>query len=282
MLNLPKPITSYPRHANRRRGQPANERTYIPSIIPPGATHLDAVVTIVFKSIKNLLLFSSASCSILMDFLIRSTGKGDCRNELLKTLPFIESKLSGHIILRAAKLTFINKFYLDFYNKTKPYLVDSFTPLPMDDENPWIKIEKSWSPEFPYRNDFLRRRAALEIDVLLSLAIGLSVDDLIQVYCVQFSALVGYESVDQYDAKGRRLPNTTRKDAGAKELRDALKNHDGISPITVSWEIDNGNQLVTRTFYPPFRHVDRIEDYKTAYRVFSERLGIDQPEKEIA
>ena len=83
-----------------------------------------------------------------------------------------------------------------------------------------------------------------------------------------------YEEADQYDIKGRRLPNTTRKDAGAKELREALKNHDGVSSITVNWEIDNGNQTVSKTFYPPFNHVDRIEDYKTAYRVFSKRLGL--------
>ncbi len=95
---------------------------------------------------------------------------------------------------------------------------------------------------------------------------------------MQFAVVVAYEKADQYDAKGRRLPNTARKDAGAKELRDALHNHDGISPVTVSWDIDNGNQSVTKTFHPPFRHVDRIEDYKTAYRVFSERLGLN-PEK---
>ena len=48
------------------------------------------------------------------------------------------------------------------------------------------------------------------------------------------------------------------------------------------WEIDNGNQTVTKTFYPPFAHVDRIEDYRTAYRVFSERLGLTENNKEPA
>lgn len=91
-----------------------------------------------------------------------------------------------------------------------------------------------------------------------------------------------YEEADKYDSAGRRLPNTTRKDLGAKELREALKDHDGVSPLTVSWEIDNGNQTVTRTFYPPFSHVDRVEDYRTAYRVFAERLGIETHQEEFA
>ena len=89
----------------------------------------------------------------------------------------------------------------------------------------------------------------------------------------------GYENSDLYDSEGARLPSSFRKDAGAKELREALTNHDGKSPVTVTWEIDNGNQTVTKTFYPPFNHVDRIEDYKTAYRVFSERLGLNTSEQ---
>ncbi len=139
----------------------------------------------------------------------------------------------------------------------------------------WSNLSKDWQPQYSFKNDMLRRQATLEVDVLVTIALNLSVEELIQIYTVQFPILKAYEETDQYDAKGCRLPNTTRKDAGAKELREALKSHDDISPITVSWEIDNGNQTVTKTFYPPFMHVDRIEDYKTAYRVFSERLGLN-------
>ena len=118
--------------------------------------------------------------------------------------------------------------------------------------------------------------------MLLAIGFGLSVDELIQVYLIQFSALVEYEKFDEYDSCGQRLPNTKRKDAGGKEVRAIRADHDGVSPLTVSWEIDNGNQTVTKTFYPPFSHVDRIEDYRTAYRVFSERLGRTENNKEPA
>ncbi|MBF0235544.1 MAG: hypothetical protein HQK65_21290, partial [Desulfamplus sp.] len=53
----------------------------------------------------------------------------------------------------------------------------------------------------------------------------------------------------------------------------ALKDWDGESPLTVSWEIDNGLQTVTKTFYPPFEGVDREKDYEIAYNEFKRRFS---------
>jgi hypothetical protein len=77
--------------------------------------------------------------------------------------------------------------------------------------------------------------------------------------------------------RGRRIPNTARKDDGGTEFRDArlaaIENQQSeiTNPLTVSWPIDNGLQIVTKTFYPPFTKVDREEDYRRAWAVFKER-----------
>lgn len=68
------------------------------------------------------------------------------------------------------------------------------------------------------------------------------------------------------------LPVVRLDSVGLTKLQ--LKNHDGDPLIEVSWPIDNGQQTVTKTFYPPFRSVDRIADYRTAYETFQKRLGL--------
>ena len=41
----------------------------------------------------------------------------------------------------------------------------------------------------------------------------------------------------------------------------------------VRWEIHDGLQTVTETFYPPFTKIDREEDYRRAWEEFSGRYA---------
>jgi hypothetical protein len=103
---------------------------------------------------------------------------------------------------------------------------------------------------------------------------------------IELGVMRGYERQDYFDAHGRRLPTTTRKSPGAKELRDVLKAQAPnlelrtaalaytSAPINVTWPIDKGRSQVTRTFHPPFTPVDREDNYRVAYEVFSQCLGV--------
>ncbi|MDM8550082.1 N-6 DNA methylase [Desulfobacterales bacterium HSG2] len=278
---LPKPTLSRFRYVNRRRVQSSNERTLIPSIMPAGISHMNGAFSLIFLSDRQLIQFAGCATSICYDFLIRSSGKSDLRHDVAKTLPVQEDiSLLSLIQNRMLRLVALSHSYQSLWQKLflNEIKEDKWTSNSIRNnpeiELDWVDISKQWCWKSPLRTDRARHQALLEIDVLVALALNLTIDELIQIYKVQFPVMKTYQEADEYDAKGRRLPNTARKDAGVKELREARRKHNGKSPLTVSWETDNGNQTVTKTFYPPFEHTDRIEDYKTAYRVFKERLGL--------
>lgn len=64
------------------------------------------------------------------------------------------------------------------------------------------------------------------------------------------------------------------KSTGGKEVRTACQDWDEQSPLTASWEIDDGNQTVTKTFHPPFTRCDREADYEYTYRTFKVQYGV--------
>ena len=275
---LPKPQTSYPKYALRAMCQPGDHRTLIGSLMPEGVSSINAIRFVAFNSPHKLICFSSLANSIVADFLIKVKGRNNVHDSDISQLPFLDGKAIELANNRTCRLSCLTCHYSTLWNDLyKNSIVDdSFTKFFTGDrqECSWNKLSAEWRFDYALRSDAARRQASLEVDVLVCIDLGVSSEELIQIYRTQFPVLKSYDEADLYDSKGNRLPNTDRRDSGGKEVREAMKNHDDKTPVTVSWQIDNGNITVTRTFYPPFEYVDRIDDYKTAYRVFSERLGL--------
>lgn len=273
-----EPLTSRYRYAHRRRGNVGVERTLISCILPPGCTHIDAVYSITFADLPTMLVFSAATCSILFDFLVRLTGKTDFRADIAGMLPLIDGPWRVPLVHRVLRLNCLTSHYAALWTAMADDAIRQEVWTSRDlrlcgqDELPWNQLDPSrWQWHTPLRSDFARRQALLEIDVLVALALGLSLEQLLTIYRVQFPVMRSYERIDEYDATGRHLPNTLRRQPGSREMLRARCCWDHHSRLSVSWPIDGGRQQVTKTFEPPFTRVDREADYAQAYHACRER-----------
>lgn len=280
-------VTKFYRFVNRKMVDSGTERTFSTAIMPLGVTHIDGVFSVTFEDCKDLVGFASCSFALLSDYLIRVSGRTNIRESDLKILPKISDPWLTPIMHRGLRLNALTTHYADLWSSVSlPQLPQDtwasrpeMSPLIDHFESPWHDLNPQlWSYHSPLRSDYTRRQALLEIDVLVALALGLTLDELQTIYRVQFPVMRQYELADEYDSKGQRLPSTDRKSAGGKELRELRKSHANESPLTVSWSIDDGLQTVTKTFYPPFVKCDREADYEYAYAFFKAKYGI----KEVA
>ncbi|MBK8396081.1 MAG: hypothetical protein IPL26_12705 [Leptospiraceae bacterium] len=153
-------------------------------------------------------------------------------------------------------------------------------------ESPWKKLnggkkEAKWDWHSPLRSDFARRPTMLEWMCLLRKGLVLAYRICNSSTELQFPVLQQYERVDEYDSRGRRLPNTSRKDPGGKEMREARKQREEniasgkqkvSDPIEIIYPIDGGTRTTKKVFYPPFSKVDRVWEYEKIWAEMEKRI----------
>lgn len=314
---LNQPITTRYRYANREMVSIGTERSLLSTILPPGSTQINTVFSLVFDDTRRLLCTAGSTASLVFDFVIKVIGKGHCNVSSSSLFPVLDSAHVSPLINRTLRLTCLTSAYADLWASasdpsmlsdifTAPgILTDAVSPIAGKGGIPDGPIElafadldpNAWTWNTPLRSDRARRQALLEIDVLVAMSLGLTLEELLQIYQVQFPVMRMYEQLDEYDTHGRHLPNTKRKNQGGKELRAARKeakrihgevyepqpaeeffefdqqqSDTDIPPLTVTWPINNNTESVTREFHPPFFKVDREEDYRRAWEAFEQRI----------
>lgn len=312
----PKRVTEYYRLAIRAMISIGAEKGLVPSLIPCGAAHINGVRSYAFKSHKLLLAVSGACFSLIYDFMMKLSGRTNLHQSIEEyALP---EKLEGDLRfeVRVLALTSLIDAYAELWGtmwKTEFQQQKwTITPtlggtgqrthpgahvLPQDF---FQNLTPEWQRNNALRTDYSRRQALLEIDVLVAQALGLTLEELLTIYRVQFPVMRQYEADTWYDQNGRivftpskglvsvGLPRKARKSDLAEGtyygIQSPTRNE---QQIALGWEdIQNMTEgTVTKTFMDdtlpggpvqrtieykaPFFRPDREEDYAIAWRVFT-------------
>lgn len=293
-----KPVTAFVRVSSRRGAHPADERSVRPILVPRRFAHIDGVFSVVLKDQSLCAATAGFWSSLPFDFMVRVSGKKDFRDATARMLPILDS--SPAVVVRALLLNCLTTHYADLWRDCwqDGFRHDRFAStdprLPTDF---FAQLTPEWQRNCALRSDYARRQALVEIDVLASLALGLTLDELLTIYRVQFPVMRQYEADTWYDAHGRIVFTASKglvgvglpRKAGKRDAPCEIVFPDGKTQSRVlGWEdarkLTDGTRIrrpISTDFLPggpvnsmveyvaPFALADREADYRVAWRHFS-------------
>ena len=258
------------------------ERTLMGAVIPVGSAHIHGAVGIAFDDVKSAALFGGACASLPYDFFIKIMGKTNLTLDNAGKLPTLKGSVySQAIINRFLMLNCLTSDFADLWNQTyKNIKEDGWSKS--DDrllDSYFRHSSDIWDFGGVLRSDYLRRQSLVEIDVLVALALGMSLNELKTIYRIQFPVLAKYEDDTWYDANGRivfsakNYGDLTYKrpewESGIKGAPAGKKFYRTITDDTMP----GGPIERTIEYVAPFDRCDREQDYETAWRFFEEKYG---------
>lgn len=272
-------ITSFYRLIVRRRLPSHNERTLIAAIMPKHASHIQGCFSIIINNYDVLVALAGAYQSIAFDFYIKSTGKTDFWDDLARHLPILD-KNKELVMLRTLMLNCLTNHYDDLWSACwdERFLNDTWTKVDSRLRNShYTNLGPKWKRDYSLRTDYTRRQALIEIDVLVSMALGLTLDELKTIYRIQFPVLNQNEQDTWYDQKGRIVFTCSRGLPGVGFSRPEWNEIKGMKSGTVERKIiddtlPSGPRERTIVYEAPFDRCDREKDYEIAWAEFERRF----------
>ena len=275
------------------------ERTLMAALVPQHVGHTNGIIGFAFADMKTMAVMLGAFSSLPYDFFIKVCGKGNLQMNTAGMLPLIatDHKLTGEVICRTCMLNCLTSNYSDFWENV---YADTFSEFRWAKSDYRLKNEafkhlsKHWIHETPARDAYSRRQLMLELDVLISMVLGMTLDQLLSAYRIQFPTLQQHERDTYYDAEGKIVYAKNNALSGVGFSRSEFENAGAVQPTergSAQWDgimknapagyvfartITDDTQPggpVERTieYVAPFDRCDREQDYETAWRFFEEK-----------
>lgn len=249
------------------------ERSLQTAIISPNMSHVNTVISVLFKDPNMVIEFCGLTSSLVLDFFVKSIGKGHVNYSTITKFPIdLPVGYKSHLYNRTLQLNCLNKYYASLWEESWH---DKFKEDSWSKKDARLKhfdtLTRNWQWSTPLRNWFERRQALVEIDVITAMALGLSLEELILIYNVQFPVLQQNEDDTWYDTKGNIVFTCSKGLVGVgvdrpvwEQIRNLKAGETYEHTITKS-ELYQGKKV---TYHAPFDKCDRVEDYKVAWAHF--------------
>ena len=287
------------RLASRAMLNQSGERTLTCAIIPKGVAHVNAVISLTFNNSVDTVLLAGNEASLPFDFLVKCLGKSNLFISTIAIFPMLKGRLQNEVILRTLLLNCVNKYYSELW---KELFDAAFTGQQWTKEDlrlnnsRFSSLTTEWTWNTPLRTDYERRQALVEIDVLIAMALGMTLEQLKTIYRIQFPVLQSYEADTWYDANGRITFTNNRSLTGVGFSRPEFENPGAVQPTKrgeAPWDgvmknapkgyvfartimddtMPDGSVERTIEYVAPFDRCDREQDYETAWNFFQDKYG---------
>ncbi len=255
------------------------ERTLMGAIISFNLAHTNGLIGITFKNEYTLVLHAGCCVSLPYDFYIKIIGKSNLYPVSIENFPVLDDKMQAKdICIRSLLLNCLTSSHADLwrrlYNQDISATSWSKTDKRLDSEK-FTALMPEWNRTTPLRTDYERRQALVELDVLVAMALGMTLDQLKTIYRIQFPVLSKYEADTWYDRNGRivfsakNMGELTYKRPEWEQIKDAKS---GVFTRTIIDDTMPGGPVErTIEYVAPFDRCNREQDYETAWVFFEKK-----------
>lgn len=259
------------------------ERTLMAALLPPYVGHTNGIIGIAFADEKLMAIMLGAFSSLPYDFFIKLCGKGNLQMNTVGMLPLINlnCKFAHEIVCRAAMLNCLTEYYAEFWKNIFSELFNGIQWSKQDrrlNNCVFKSLQKQWMYNTPARDSFSRRQLMVEIDVLVAMALGMTLDQLLACYRIQFPILQQHEKETFYDSHGTIVYAKNNALSGVGVNRKMFENV--LAPLSIGEEyqytviddtLPGGSVERIIEYVAPFDRCDREQDYETAWKFFEKK-----------